>query len=100
MGNTHLLERRRHADITAPGQPFSTVFESPLQPSSPFIKLTDQDEQLISCGIDMHTEGENIAIEILDRGEVGCGFHGTSLWGRDTCYYTNIMAKNIYETVG
>ena len=35
-----------------------------------FIELTDQDEQLISCGIDMGSEGKNIATEILDQSEV------------------------------
>jgi len=29
------------------------------------------------------TEGENIAIEILDRNEVSAKFHGTSLWGKE-----------------
>jgi len=60
--------------ITTPGQLLGTIFESPLQPPGPFIELTDQDEQLIGCGIDVLAEGEDIAIEILDRARSAVGF--------------------------
>ncbi len=99
MRNTDLLERRRHAEVTAPGQPLGTVLKAPLQPSSTFIELTDQDQQLVSCGIDMGTEGANIAIESLDRSEFSGRFHGTSLWMKETFIITSITVKNNYKTV-
>jgi hypothetical protein len=66
MRNAHFFARGADAEIAAPVQPAGAVGEAPLKPSGSLVEFPDENEQIISFGIDAGGEIDDRPIEFVD----------------------------------
>ena len=85
-------------------QPVGAVLEAPAEPAGAFVEAADQDQQVVSGGIDAGGEADESAVEVVDGAvplaagidigtEIRAHF-GTSLWLEWSCEYIQFSGVN------
>ena len=100
MCHPHFLPGRRQRQVAAPGEPLGAVVEAPLQPAGALVELADHDEEFTGGGSDPRTQGEDVPVEFLDRGQV-CRHGGSSGNKRDrtVILYSNDLKNSLKQVV-